>query len=228
MPEKCHVIKCNHAAIAQGLCSTHYKRKSRHGDVDAGRPDDWGSRNKHPSYKSWCGLRRCHRALMPEEWKEDFWRFANDVPCKPDNGKACRHDKSIPWSKDNFYWKTTRSSSAEFKDYMRDWHKKSRDANPDYYKNIYLKKQYGVTIEWYQETLAKQNCLCAICNKPEISSIKGKLLSLAVDHCHDTGGARGLLCRACNNAIGALKHDVAILESAIGYLKKHNSLLAEN
>lgn len=93
-----------------------------------------------------------------------------------------------------------------------------RNANPEYFKNTYLKKNYGVTLDWYKEQSTKQGDACAICKQPETSVIRGKVISLAVDHCHDTGKVRGLLCAACNTAIGSMKHDRALLQNAIAYL----------
>lgn len=43
---------------------------------------------------------------------------------------------------------------------------------------------------------------------------------LHVDHCHQTGKIRGLLCQKCNMALGLLNDSVEILETAIRYLKK--------
>ena len=82
-----------------------------------------------------------------------------------------------------------------------------------------LKHYYGVDGVWYEQQLAKQNGVCAICRKPENKTINGKLLRLAVDHCHDTGLVRGLLCQACNRGIGCFSHDVATLRSAIDYIQ---------
>lgn len=45
-------------------------------------------------------------------------------------------------------------------------------------------------------------------------------MKLVVDHCHDTGKIRGLLCHNCNRALGLLKDSVHTLESAIDYLEK--------
>jgi hypothetical protein len=224
MPEKCRVINCNTQSIAKGLCDKHYRRLLAHGDVNAERPDDWGKREKHPAYRTWCGLRRYHLSEIPVKWKEDFWKFVADVPQKPEKSKAFRPNKFENWSSSNFYWKECRSLSKDKKLYHRDWHKKSRDANFEYYKNKDLQKNYGVSYKWYKQTLEKQNNVCAICECVETAKIRGKSLSLAVDHCHDTGKVRGLLCRACNTAIGSFKHDLSVLEKAILYLssEKHS------
>jgi len=81
-----------------------------------------------------------------------------------------------------------------------------------------LRYAYGVDAAWYDQQLAKQSGVCAICRKPENKKINGKVLRLAVDHCHDTGTVRGLLCQACNRGIGCFNHDVGLLNAAISFL----------
>lgn len=102
--------------------------------------------------------------------------------------------------------------------------KKSRikrlSEDPTFYKRNDLKKLYGVTLEWYESVKAAQKHACAICGKPETENTVrlGKPLALSVDHCHDTGKVRGLLCNNCNRAIGMLEHSIETLNSAIAYL----------
>jgi hypothetical protein len=74
---------------------------------------------------------------------------------------------------------------------------------------------YNVDLNWYNAQYEKQNHVCAICNKPETAIIHGKKISLAVDHCHETGRVRGLLCRKCNNAIGAFYYDKYIIQKTL-------------
>lgn len=219
MPEKCHVINCNHPVIAKGLCQKHYQRMKRHGDVEQTRSNDWGQREKHPAYKAWCGLRRYHRLDMQESWRNDFWAFVSDISEKPVNGKAKRADSTKPWSKDNFYWREQRSTSKDRKEYMREWHRKSRAANKDYYLEQDLRKKYGVTLEWHREKLSKQNGVCAICKQPETTVIRNKVIAMPVDHDHNTGRARGLLCTKCNRGLGLFRDDKEILKSAVQYLE---------
>jgi hypothetical protein len=194
-------------------------QKQRHGVIGDTRPDDWGKREKHSAYTAWCGLRRNHRQDISQEWVEDFWKFAEDVGEKPKNSKAFRPDSSKQWGKDNFYWKEHGSSTHRTKEYAREWHKHARAKNPEYYRNKDLQKQYGVTLEWYQAVLAKQNGVCAICKEPEKAFIRGKLISMPVDHCHETGKARGLLCTKCNRGLGLFSDKIDVLKSAIKYLQ---------
>lgn len=84
----------------------------------------------------------------------------------------------------------------------------------------YLKNYYNISPEEYLALIEKQNNLCAICHNPEISKGKNsnKTRVLSVDHCHETGKVRGLLCNKCNHMLGQAKDDIEILKSAIDYL----------
>lgn len=79
-----------------------------------------------------------------------------------------------------------------------------------------LWRYYRMTIEEYDTLRVKQDFRCAICRRHE-SEFKRRL---AVDHDHETGQNRGLLCINCNPALGKFKEDVTILERAIIYLKQ--------
>jgi hypothetical protein len=79
--------------------------------------------------------------------------------------------------------------------------------------------RYGVSAEQYKEMHDRQRGLCLICGGPETGQYRGKVKSLAVDHCHDTGVVRGLLCGRCNTSIGKFNHDPALLRAAIEYLE---------
>jgi hypothetical protein len=218
MPEKCHVHGCTQPVVAKGLCRMHYMRVQRHGDVDETRPSDWGKREKHPAYSAWCNLRRYHLLDMQDSWRDDFWTFVKDVPEKPEKSQAQRPDSTKPWGADNFYWKEKRSTAENRKEYAREWHRKARAANHEYYFDQQLRKKYGVTVEWYREQLSKQNNVCAICKQPETAVIKGKVISMPVDHCHKTGKVRGLLCTSCNRGLGLFGDNPDFLKSAIKYL----------
>ena len=63
------------------------------------------------------------------------------------------------------------------------------------------KTRYGISVEEYEAIFAKQNGVCAICEKPENLTKDGKLHALAVDHNHETLQVRGLLCMNCNTRL---------------------------
>lgn len=228
MPTKCYVHNCTKPSVSKGFCDTHRKRIARHGTLETTRPTDWGMKEKHPAYKTWCNLRRYHLRDIPAAWADDFWAFAGAVPQKPEGRvSAQRPDPTQPWSADNFYWREPIVSTEKRADraaYMRDYSRKMRAANPDYHKSAFLKRHYGITIEQYNGMLASQSGCCAICLKPESNEIRGKVVALAVDHCHTSGKVRALLCSSCNTALGLFNDDVELLAKARGYVLRHSAL----
>lgn len=74
-------------------------------------------------------------------------------------------------------------------------------------------RKYGLTPESYAQLLDKQGGVCAICSKQE----EGK--RLAVDHDHESGKVRGLLCGQCNTGLGKFYDNVDTLSKAILYLQ---------
>lgn len=91
-----------------------------------------------------------------------------------------------------------------------------KNRTPEADRNLKLKYGYGLTLEAYDELLAQQEYVCAICKKPP----NGKFKFLAVDHDHITGRIRGLLCTTCNLGLGALKDSKNILRAALAYLER--------
>ena len=98
---------------------------------------------------------------------------------------------------------------------------KYRAKHPDRDVNKTLLNKYGITLEQYEELFEKQGGVCALCKKPETARRNKKAEGgerLAVDHCHDTGVVRGLLCFKCNTAIGALGDTQEAAVRAMNYL----------
>lgn len=91
-------------------------------------------------------------------------------------------------------------------------------ANRDRYRNQRYLKAYGITIEQYDALFFLQDGLCAICHRPESRVQQGRAKRLHIDHDHRSGRVRGLLCAACNNGIGLLQDDPAVVASALDYL----------
>lgn len=104
--------------------------------------------------------------------------------------------------------------------YMREWNRRNRGRKRVNDRKGYLKYEYGISVETYDELFRRQGGTCAICRRPETRVVNGKMLRLAVDHCHESTAVRGLLCYACNVGIGFLRHDPLILEAAASYVAK--------
>lgn len=74
-----------------------------------------------------------------------------------------------------------------------------RKADPTWERRESLKRLYAITPEQYDALYAAQSGLCAICHEPESIEVKKRNpWTLAVDHDHETGAIRGLLCNRCN------------------------------
>lgn len=93
--------------------------------------------------------------------------------------------------------------------------KEYRKRRPEVFKKTWLKYQYGLTPAEREAMLAAQQYRCAICLSEDPNTKKG----WHVDHCHDTGRVRGLLCRRCNVGLGHFKDDTALLEKVVQYIR---------
>lgn len=80
-----------------------------------------------------------------------------------------------------------------------------------------IQRRYGISGEQYETMLTEQEYSCKICG----CSVEDNGKSLAVDHCHDTGKVRDLLCHNCNVGLGNFKDNVELMMKAIEYLKDH-------
>ena len=98
-----------------------------------------------------------------------------------------------------------------------------RKDNPEKYavhlRRSLLKRKYGLlTLSDYGRMLAEQGGTCAICGAGPDSERNHRFTSLAVDHDHETGQVRGLLCSMCNRGIGVIgDHNLA---AAAAYIQK--------
>lgn len=92
--------------------------------------------------------------------------------------------------------------------------KKYYSQNKEKFRGLHLKYHFGISSEQYTEMFKKQNGACAICGKFSIE------LNLQIDHDHETGRIRELLCGKCNRALGLLHDDINIFSSAIKYIER--------
>jgi hypothetical protein len=92
-----------------------------------------------------------------------------------------------------------------------------RNRNKTYEENrISRIRIYGIDVPDYERMLEEQGGGCYICGK------KPDKRALDIDHDHETGKVRGLLCSNHNRAIGLLNDDITILAKAIQYLARDN------
>ena len=79
-------------------------------------------------------------------------------------------------------------------------------------KDYNLLINYGITIDDFNQMIQNQKNCCAICQKTL------SVQEFHVDHCHQSGQVRGLLCQKCNLGLGFFKDDAILLQNAIKYL----------
>lgn len=84
-------------------------------------------------------------------------------------------------------------------------------------RNNYYVREYGLSLEEFQALVDLQNSSCAICEDPLDLDDRRRT---HVDHDHETGIVRGILCVNCNVAIAGLRHNPIILKAAIAYLER--------
>jgi len=109
-------------------------------------------------------------------------------------------------------------------EYRKMWMREQRangryvENDLEYLKKYRMKARYGITLEEYDVMNEEQNGQCAICGTTGGKYEETKKCGLSVDHCHETGTIRGLLCNDCNTGIGHFKDNPQLLNNAYEYL----------
>lgn len=84
---------------------------------------------------------------------------------------------------------------------------------PHYYHQKHMRQQYGISWSDFDRMVLEQEGACALCGEsPD---------RWHVDHDHNTGRVRALLCHKCNVALGWFDDDPALLRRAANYLEAH-------
>jgi len=125
--------------------------------------------------------------------------------------KTCQHEQQKIWR--------DRNKDKKNK-YSNDYYHNNKERVTLVIEKSRYKRQYGISIDKYQEMSVKQDHKCAICGNVESNNKK-----LSLDHCHATGKIRSLLCQKCNRGLGLFNDNVTLLQAASEYLKGHHDEL---
>ena len=98
----------------------------------------------------------------------------------------------------------------------RAYSKKYYAENKEKWRARDYERKYGITLDEYDERAEAQDGCCAICGTDE----PGRGSRFFVDHCHEDGHVRGLLCHHCNLMLGHAHDNIATLAKAITYLEE--------
>lgn len=141
-------------------------------------------------------------------------RFALDRVV-PDGHKWCPDcDTVMPLGE----FPRTRASRTGTATYCKPCHNARGRASKDKVggsRTYHLKRRYGITAEEADAMLAAQGGLCAVCRTAPAAH---------VDHDHETGRVRQLLCFTCNGGLGQFRDDPAVLRAAARYVERHRGL----
>ena len=153
---------------------------------------------------------------------DDFYVDRRSADGKSYRCKKCSNRTVAEWRKNN---------EGHARNYGRDRANVRRASGNGKFSEFSarLKARFGITGHDLKKLMDEQNGQCAICSKGvfcsygEPSVVRGKPSkdTACIDHCHNTGRVRGVLCLTCNTGIGQLKDDVTIVKAALEYLVKH-------
>jgi hypothetical protein len=150
--------------------------------------------------------------------------------------KACKNAYSREWRDRNPERTAEYTRRKNDRPGFREEHREKMRARyhrlgPVANRDRQLQRNYGITLAEYEERLRMQGGVCAICGtEPMLADrVDARWVDslLVVDHCHETGVVRGLLCSTCNLAIGYLKDDPNRMLSAAAYVLAQSDVLAD-
>lgn len=198
----CTVKGCVSPVFAKGICSKHYARLRAKGTLDDTRKNAKGTCSHEGCSKEHLSRGLCEQHYRYKQRSERRERLALEL-----TDRRCLHcDEPLP---------STRNAGAMF--CSRACKQKERIASgkaAEASKRHYFGKLYGLTVEQVQ---AMAEAGCGICGTKDWP---GRHQRPHVDHDHQTGAVRGILCSECNTGLGKFRDDPALMEQAIAYLLK--------
>jgi len=102
-------------------------------------------------------------------------------------------------------------------DCLKEARRKWRESNPGQHKARHIKNRYGIALEEYEAMARLTGGRCPVCGEAPAPPFS----VLDLDHDHETGRVRGLLCRGCNIALGGARDNPATLRALADYVEDH-------
>jgi len=130
--------------------------------------------------------------------------------------RGCNKIKSLDaFHKDR---RTRDDRVSRYKKCVSRWKRENQNADKKIDWN--MKSMYGIGLREYNKMHLAQEDKCAICGSEDVG--RKDVIRFAIDHCHETGKIRGLLCAHCNKALGCMKDNPDLLRKAADYLEMHH------
>jgi len=153
------------------------------------------------------------------------WRANNPEKARKIARKSVAKWRSTPEGKQkNIQWKKDwiAKNSEQHKKYLKEYYQDNKELCDKLRRKSEIKRLYGLDIDDYEIMVGQQNNKCYICGQSP------KKNALAVDHDHQTGKIRKLLCSGCNHHVGIIEKGEDYLISLVRYLAEHESEMAIN
>lgn len=163
---------------------------------------------------------------LSEFYKRKEGRLGRSSECKECWKETCRMarsnhtlDKTLQ-SERNRKWRESQMADPAKHERMKE-RKNNWNRTPKYY-DMYYGKRFGISYKDVLSLLANQNGLCANigCSK-EIVVPPAEGDRACVDHSHETGKVRALLCVRCNTTLGHIENNKNLIPGLMDYLNKH-------
>lgn len=166
-----------------------------------------------------CNIEKPLEEMVKNKGMKDGYVFKCKKCRNEYNNTFFKNYKEIKRKYDKEYRKLNKHKYKEYYNMNRDIiNANQRRSKKDKHRKYNLKNNYNITIEDYNIMFKEQEGKCSICKRHQSEFKK----SLCVDHNHETGEIRGLLCSKCNLVLGNAEDNINILNNAIQYLTQHN------
>ena len=156
----------------------------------------------------------CYSFYMPYSKPEERRRYAREYYAR-NREKIRKQVKEARGTGDRLVLDPEERKRRRY-EYNKKWKEKNPVKARDHQRRSQLKRRYGITPEDVDALMEAQGGVCAICKTDD----PGGRGVFVIDHCHDTGKVRGLLCNLCNKGLGCLGDTVDKLEAATDYLRR--------
>lgn len=226
LPKKCKYCGCDLEPPLRTTCPSckaerarEYHREWERKNPELQRRREANPRRERRTPKGTC--LDCGGLLVGTEIKRSYCNKCMRVRNKAYRSTEAAKQKEQEWRDAN---------REKLRERSREWAKanpRPRRSTPEKDRASSIRRKYGLSPEDFQAKLQSQGGLCAICgNTLILPPDKGSRL-VVVDHDHQTGAVRGLLCRLCNVGIGSLGDDITVIEAAVAYLRKYTTHTGE-
>ena len=197
MRNRCEVKDCSEYVVGRGLCRKHYMRQVRKGSTDDRRKNASGV----------CSVQGCDKRHVALGFCRSHWWAQHEKPKREREPRDCAFcGMPVPESRGYRGPVSYCSRSCKEQGYRADGRARKVALRS------YHRRRYNLTLEQVNE-MAEAGC--AICGTTDWP---GRHKRPHVDHDHQTGRVRGILCSECNTGLGKFKDNPAFLEAAVRYL----------